>query len=212
MLRLHLVVFCLLSVVWSFEPALGDVVLEPYAGYDMGKMKFLSVAGLSGSEWESSGFAFGARVSYTIPMLFFSLDYNSEMGSARRTSPSSLNSDTSGSTLFLLMGMNLPLLRGWLGYGLMQETTFKSVPNVGDMTATGSGLKVGLSYSGLSFMAVNLEYIRKSFLAVKTSASEVNADGTGDIVRLSVSVPINLMSTSFDGSSDGSSSGSTDGE
>jgi hypothetical protein len=212
MVKLRLFVIFLMSVVCWIEPALSDVVFEPYAGYEKGKMKFMSVAGLSGSEWDASGFALGARLSFAVPMLFFALDYSTEVGSGKRTSPSSLDSDLSGSSLFLLMGMDVPKIRGWLGYGLMQETTFKSVPGMGNMVATGSGLKLGLSYTGLSFLDLNFEYIRKSFLAMKMGASEVNVDGTADIFRLSVSFPIKVLTTSFEGSSDGGEGGGEGGE
>jgi hypothetical protein len=186
-LNLRCFLFSVASVLCLSFSAHADILLEPYLGYGIGKIKMTTP---SASESDVSGTAIGARVAYTIPMFFFGLDYSMLMGKLKRTSPSSADFDMTGSGLFAVAGVQIPLIRAWAGYGLMQDFVAKNAS--GESTTSGTAIKFGAGFTGLPFVSLNLEYLRGTYSKTKASGVEVSADGTGDIYLLSVSLPLDF--------------------
>ena len=187
MFQLRQTVLSVLSVLCLSSTASAGILIEPYLGYGMGKSKFTSPSAYEG---DISGTMLGARVAYTIPIFFFGLDYGMFTGQFKVTSHSVLDYDASASALYLLAGAQIPLIRGYIGYAIMGSS--KTKDSSGETTSTGSSMKLGASFTGLPFVALNLEYIRDTYTKSKDASSEWSVSGASDIYLLSVSLPLDF--------------------
>jgi hypothetical protein len=194
-LRNSLYTFAFLLMTWAL-PAHAGLLLEPYVGYEMGSAE-VSSSGLT-AKYDTSGITVGGRVGFTMPIFFAALDYSMANGKANLTSGPGTSPDLSRSSLFAVVGASLPLIRVYGGYGFLHELTMKDAS--GDGVFKGSALKLGASFTGLPFLALNLEYIMSSLNKYKASSGTESAIGTGNPVSdakanafmLSVSVPFDL--------------------
>lgn len=180
----------LLAVAGMFfisATASAGILLDPYVGFGAGKGKFTSPAA---SEFDLGGTEIGARVAYSIPLFFFGADYVMVSGKTKVSSGAGVDSDLSANALYLMVGAHIPLLRGYLGYSVMGSSTIKSSGT--ETTYTGSSMKVGVGFTGLPFIALNLEYYRDTFNKFKNATTDGTADGTSDSYFLTVSLPLDF--------------------
>lgn len=187
---LLLVALSLLSL-----PARAGLLLEPYLGYEFGDAKVKTTMGTG--EWTTSGLAFGARVGMTFPIVFVALDYSMANDLKFKGKDGTTDEDGSRSTLAAVVGAKLPLVRAYAGYAFLNDHTLKS--NSGDVTLKGSGVKLGVGFTGFPIVSVNLEYLMSKFDKVKSNGNEVSIgsgqiyeEATANAFMLSVSAPFSF--------------------
>nr|WP_295905054.1 outer membrane beta-barrel protein [uncultured Bdellovibrio sp.] len=152
------------------------ILIEPYLGYEMGKTK--------NPDGKFDGSQVGLRLAYAAPIFFWGgLDYT--LGVSGTSKPDSLpNEDGKRSTLYGVVGMDFPiLLRAWVGYGFLDEMKFE---NSGK--AKGTSYKVGVGFTGLPFISLNLEYVNEKFTELE--GVTIPGDTKNDSYVLSVSLPL----------------------
>lgn len=161
------------AVVMGFASASqASMMIEPYLGIEMGKTK--------NPDGKLEGTVLGARLAYELPVLFwFGVDYS--MSVSQKSKPDSLpESDAKRSSLYAVAGVDLPiLLRGWIGYGLMNE-----IKGDNSKVEGGDAMKVGIGFTGLPFVSLNLELINEKFKESNGSRFENSS------YMLSVSLPL----------------------
>lgn len=174
-------------------PAHAGLMLEPYIGIEQGQT-YAVVANLADSSYKTSGSVLGARVGYSLPLLFwFGLDYSLVAGGKAKPDFGGQDGDLKRSDLYAVVGVDLPiLLRAWAGYGLMNTTTNSN--NVGETKITGgTKMKVGAGLTMLPLVSVNLELFNHK--GAKVESGGVNLpmstfEDAGGV--LSVSLPLDL--------------------
>lgn len=198
----------LLFVYLGVQAAQAGILIEPYLGYEVGAIKAtLSTAystALSlpdGTELagKTEGTVLGARIGYTLPVLFWvALEPTMMTGKYKASNTLTLDCDSSRTQLFIDAGVDFPiLLRAWVGYGMTNEWSAKDVS--GTAKYTGSATKVGVGFTGLPFVSINLEYITHNFNKVTGLAGTVSdkvsdnfSSTTSASTVLSVSLPLDL--------------------
>ncbi len=139
-------------------PASAGILVEPYLGLEKGKT--VTESGVNSATHDGSAVVLGARLGYTLPILFwFGVDYSLTTGGKGKTSNAifAQDYDYTRSDLYAVAGFDFPILvRAWFGYGLMNE--IKTTAN--SITANyngGAHTKVGVGFTGLPFVSVNVE-------------------------------------------------------
>lgn len=175
-------------------PAKAGLLLEPYLGYGFGK--FEQATAFGNSDADTTGTTLGARVGYTFPaFLWLGLDYSMLLSGEAKGDNST--SDIEGSSLYAVAGIDFPiLLRAYIGYGFLHELKVKGTP---ESTYEGSAMKLGVGFTGLPIVSLNLEYIMADYDKVKGGGSDASI-GSGNLiteaksstVMLSVSAPFDL--------------------
>lgn len=187
--------------------------VEPYLGYSFGE-SLSQKRGAQEFEWDSSYVDLGARLGYGMLGLSFGLDYNMTPGTRTfdQTAPSTgtgLNEWT-GSNMGVFVAYELPiLLRVWGSYyfnSKLELDTDKDndgTNEVGD-EYSGSGMELGVGFTGLPFVSINLQYRMNSYDEFKnvSAGTTVNYPNTvagstteelkTNSILLSVSVPLDL--------------------
>lgn len=175
-----------LALFFGFSGAAhAGVMIEPYLGYEMG------TASGSGAEGKTNFTNFGARLAWTAPVMFW-LGLDANIGMSGKFKPDSgSDSDAKRTTYYGVVGVDLPiLLRGWVGYGFSNTFKFDDSANT---KWTGKTTKVGVGFTGLPFLSLNLEYIKDTIDKVEndtSSNSSPNVDHSS--VMFSVSLPLSF--------------------
>jgi hypothetical protein len=163
-------------------PAKADLLLEPYLGFGAGTAKNTPF-GVSGSYSDTmAGTTVGGRVGYAMPLLWFAADYSLSNGSFKNSEKpsgaSSVDGDYSGSNLYAVVGVKVPLLQAYAGYGLMNELTLKK--GVDEKFSGGTNFKLGAGFTGLPFIALNLELLLNKYGKFKGAGgeSDINSGST----------------------------------
>ena len=198
-LRLAALAVVLFSLSLTSIKAQAGILLEPYLGYKFGSVN--STNGTSNSSpgtansYTTNGLVYGGRLGIRVPLVFFAADYSMASG---KMNGSGIDSDMTQSSLFAVAGLNLAIIRAWVGYGFMNNLTQKL--GAGDVTYEGSALKAGLGFSGIPFVSINLEYIQDTFTKYTSpangqqdiSAANQISDASGKSLMFSISLPFNL--------------------
>lgn len=201
-------VMMILALVALGTTASADILIEPYLGYESGAQtaKFKSGATIGGIPVggvsygaNTTNTVVGARLGYTFSALFWTaFDYS--MGSGGK-----YKMDTAGTTepeftrdsLGLTFGFDFPILvRAWVGYNFTENLKNKYVG--GDDSYKGTGTKVGVGFTGLPFVSINLEYIMRKYTEATGSAifstgvklSDLYESYDHNTLMLSVSLPL----------------------
>jgi hypothetical protein len=163
-------------------PARADILLEPYLKYDV-----TGSDNINGTNSTLTGPGFGARVGYQALLFFFALDYGITNGTV--TTNGSSNSFTQNQA-FVEVGVHVPLLRAWAGYGFLDSSTTNTNPNI---TISGSALKIGLGFTGLPLVSINLEYTMDTYTQEKYNSTTTSlSSSNGNTVALGVSIPFSF--------------------
>lgn len=152
-----------------------DILIEPYIGYEMGK----GTAGTT--DFKLSGTDLGLRVGYASPVMFWAaLDYT--MGSGTFDPDGGSSGDGKRSSLGAVVGLDFPiLLRAWLGYGFTNDLKLDSD------TLKGKYTKLGVGFTGLPFVSLNLEVISDTW---DDSSGGGDPDAKNTSYLISVSLPL----------------------
>ena len=183
--------FILILAFLIIKPAAAGLLIEPVVGYNMGHFDS-DTAGVDKEKF--SGTSYGGRLGYQNFGFQLGLDYLA----------SSLNvDDNSYSTLKTsewagFVGFEFPiLLRVYAGYifSANGDTKYDAGGGLGKQKISlegGSGTKLGVGFTILPFLDINLEYRKVSFDDYKFAGSKVNDKATYDTVMLGLSLPFVL--------------------
>ncbi len=197
-------VVMLLSFLFYSQQALSGILIEPYLGFRaIGDGERITTG--TTIDYSYQGPVYGARVGYQTLGFMFGLDYSrstfnlkSDTTMAGVTVKS--ENDYSGYQFGAFVGYNLPiLLRAWAGYYFDSKYEDKDGSNTGD-NYTGKGMALGVGFTGLPFVSLNLEIRRMTFDEFEDASLLTNRTTTlnGDNrlrsneIILSVSVPFDI--------------------
>lgn len=161
-----------------------SIMFEPYLGYETGKF--------SDPDGKGDGVNIGARLAYHTPIfLWLGLDGNVGIsGNFKPDSSSIANSDMKRNSLYGVVGVDFPiLLRAWAGYAFMDDQKLDSPHN---STLKNKTYKVGVGFTGLPFISLNVEYIKAKVDKVDGGTLTGADDIQSENVMFSVSLPLNF--------------------
>lgn len=169
--------------------------VEPYLGYKLGSGED-SVAPIT--EYDFKTTTLGARLGVTTLGFMGGIDYSLASGDWESTTGSTTTKVDSSQKMFgLFAGYEFPiLLRAWATYFMDVKQEVKSGANNGD-EYKGNGIGLGVGYTGLPFVSLNLEYRSYSYDerdnadGSKTTLSGSSAIDNTEYI-LSVSLPLDL--------------------
>jgi hypothetical protein len=196
-LHLSLVLATFMAIGFMAAPAKADLLVEPYAGYELGtlNLSYGSGAGItnSGQSFQNSqtGFDLGVRLGYEFPLIFVALDGMYTSGNVASGSGTGAFSSSSmtRTSVFIDAGVHLLFIRGYVGYGFVDNTAISTTLSP---SFTGNAIKLGVSFTGIPFIDINLEYIMHSLTNYSISndpGSYYSNSGKDNVAMLSVSVP-----------------------
>lgn len=169
------------AVTLKAAPAHAGFMAEPYLGYKMGNYD----GGTAASKGDLSGVSIGARVGYAFPVIFVAADY-SILPSGSVDWDNGGDTDVTNDQLLIDVGVSLPLIRAYAGYGLMNDFKFD-----GGAKLTGGSLwKLGVGTTILPFVAINLEYQNAEHDKAELGGLEGDTDAKSNAFMLSVSLPL----------------------
>lgn len=165
---------CFIHLNLSSLPAKADLLLEPFAGYHSGTASFKSKSGVE-SEVSDGGLAFQGRGAYSVMGFFFGLDAFFAKADAKYSKPAGTKDTESQHTAYYIVaGYEAPVvpLRAWLGYALAHEW------GLGNSTFSGgSNIKLGIGFTFLPLISLNLEYFKNDFGSLTTTGGTSTSVG-----------------------------------
>jgi len=185
----QLFVFLVFGLLVFTPQAKASLLLEPYLGYA------LNGKGINSGSTDISydTVTYGARVGYSsIIGLMFGIDYSLQSPEIDFEQPNgTIDSDKRDkSQLGVFVGYELPLLfRGWATYYVASKLEHSD----GDKE-TGNGYAVGVGFTGLPFLSLNLEYRSCEYDEIERASNgdkEAIDRGLKEIL-LSVSLPLSF--------------------
>ena len=171
------------------------ILIEPYLGYEFGDLKTQTVSSLGGVETTDkvSGVGYGLRLGYKFMLPWVALDYTAGSGTVKHDSGP--DDDGTQSSLGAVVGVDLPLIRAWAGYGFSNELKAKSSSSTA--TYKGNYMKAGVGLGFIPLVSVNVEYQINDFKKIDLGSGEVDRSTIFDTMKfdtvmVSVSIPFNL--------------------
>ena len=179
--------------------ASAGILFEPRVGYNFDSLTTHTAAG--DVKFNSTGPTLGLKLGYSFTVLSVSLMYdygmlNTSVG--EQPSGATYQGGTENrSSLYAVVGLKLPFVQIYGGYGIIDDWDFKS-PSMGgtDVTFHGPGaIKIGAGFTGLPVIAINLEYTSTIFNKyTDTSDHDLNSasnfqSASGTSYMLVVSAP-----------------------
>lgn len=158
-------------------PSFADLYLEPYLGYETGDYKSAAAT------YEMKGTDLGLKLGYSTLGLALGVDYM--MGDL--TVDSNPSVDVDAKDLGVFAQYTLPILLKVSG-----TYFFKSEGKTSASKMTGKGTKIGVGFTGLPFIAINLDMIRINYDEVEAGGITASTDTDRQTWMLSVSLPLNL--------------------
>ncbi|MFG1500362.1 outer membrane beta-barrel protein [Halobacteriovorax sp. XZX-3] len=164
------ILVAMMIMIAGFQAQAG-IYVEPYLAYNI-------LGDTDGDD--TTGTNIGGRLGYSLPMLVsFGLDYN--MGSyTSEDNTGDTDFDTTNFGLFVAVDLPI-LLRGYASYYLSSEI------DAGAVTFDGSGVAVGVGFTMLPFVSLNLEYRALSY-----DGAGGFADFDTKEILVGVSLPLDL--------------------
>lgn len=185
--------------------ARASILLEPYVGYELGQFA-MTAADVNDYKYNMGGVAVGGRLGYSATLVSFglwgALDYSmanySTSVASQPAGGTATGDPATRSSLFIDVGVKLPLLQAHVGYAPMNSMVMKATG--GDLKYEGSAMKLGVGFSGLPFIAINLDYIASTFNKYTSAAGTTTDISSGQTISkatattymLNVSLPFNL--------------------
>ncbi|GIL17869.1 MAG: hypothetical protein BroJett040_16200 [Oligoflexia bacterium] len=156
--------------------------IDPFLGYETGKFKSAT------SESDLSGTGFGARIGYSILGFSMGGEYYGASLKAKGTNGAA-DTDLTDTDMGVFVGYQFPVLvRAYLTYYASSSAKITGA----EFTGSG-GTKIGIGYSGLPFVTINLESIARKYNKVKPDGfPSVDSTNESNTTVLSISVPFNI--------------------
>lgn len=182
MKKLSLVMTLIFTGILLCETTYAGLYIEPNLNYMISGKNKDNTPG--GRDSDLSGLQYGARAGMSFTMFSFGVDYTLGKISAD-DDVTKVDLDTSELGAFARVG--LPLLQVYAAYLFNAKADF----TVGgtDGSYKGSGYKLGVGYTGLPFIAINLEY--KVIKYDDGSFSPIDSDLSG--ILIGVSAPFTFL-------------------
>lgn len=171
------VVFLFLTLAQSVNASL---LLEPYVGYMSGTIKQNSSSNVTGTD-------FGARIGYST---MIGLAFGAEYEGASLTDDASIKSTYTIGDLGAFISFKFPVL--FRVYGtFVPSSTVKGSSNISFNLNKGTSTKLGLGFTGLPFININLEYYTSSYTEFEALGikSTLSPSSTSSTIGLGVSAP-----------------------
>lgn len=166
-------------LVGAAQTASAGVHLEPYVGYAKGSWE----QGAAGADY--TGVVYGGRLGYTMLGLAGGVEY---MG-GNLSDDAVISSDITPADLGLWVGYTFPILiRAYATYFFEAKSSFKNV--TGTSKVEGTGMKLGVGFTFLPFLSVNLEYLTNEFDENQNGALTTKINSKATMVTLSVPLDI----------------------
>lgn len=176
----------LLALIGFVAPVKAALLVEPVVGFNLGsKLEFDGGESYSGG----SGAAFGGRLGYQQLGFQLGVDY---LRSGLNMDDNDFDKDVTMSEWAGFIGFEFPiLLRVYAGY-IFAATGETEYNNVDLELKKGSGTKVGLGFTGLPFVDINLEFRQGTFDEYKLGNATVDDKTDYQSYLISLSLPFNL--------------------
>lgn len=164
--------FILILAFFIIRPIQAGVLIEPVVGYNLAKFQ-VNTAGFS--EESATGPAIGGRIGYQNLGLQLGLDY---LRSTLNVDDNNYKEDLTLNEFGGFVGFEFPiLLRVYAGY--IFSATGEGVVDFGSgrqdlELKSGSGMKLGLGFTGLPFIDINFEYRSGTFDEYQIGSSKTN--------------------------------------
>jgi hypothetical protein len=167
-----------------------SIYIEPYVGYEFGHLDVdedvtAPVAISINSNLTSSGADFGAKLGYSFLLVAVGVDY---MGGSTSSKYQGTSTTYTNSDIGAFVNVALPLIKVSATY------FFSDQGKTSNGTLKGSGFKIGAGFTGLPFIAINVDYLNIDYTKVTGSTDTFSSfDAKRNGVMLSVSLPLNLL-------------------
>lgn len=179
------------------------LLIEPHIGYNVsgsGDTAFTEAGIPVNMEIDYSGLQYGLRAGWQYLGFMVGLDYtasNPEIESTFTIAglPETAKNDFKKRDIGIFAGYNLPiLLRAWAGYYFDVEAKADSKSGNFDSgdKISGSGMELGVGFTGLPFVSLNLIYRNNSFDEIKDVDGTTKVDLNASEIVLGASIPFTL--------------------
>ena len=190
LIQLALLVALTLGFTSQSQAAL---LIEPVVGFNIGTkydFKFDSIPANNDTITGGSGASYGGRLGYQQLGLQLGLDY---LKSSIDMNDSSLKENISTSEWGGFIGYEFPiLLRAYAGYIFSGTGTTKATGNQKVEFNKGTGTKIGVGFTGLPFVDINLEYRRMNYSEMTIGSVDLDTDTTYSTIMLGLSLPFTI--------------------
>lgn len=189
----------LAAFVFFHAQAGAGIMIEPWLGYESGKVKCTTVGG-SDCGGDTTGVHYGARLGYkTIVGLWLAGEYNGSSGLKTTQPNGNPDLDTEHKSIGATVGFDLLFgLRLFAGYNFVEELETSSPGSSSAKYKGGNSVKIGAGYKlPLIPLAFNLEMITSTYKKLETNGIEVDVDSVYSTLKhtgyiLSVSAPFDF--------------------
>jgi hypothetical protein len=196
--KILLTILALISLGIFSTQANAGFLIEPYLGYTIsGEGEQLS----SNTDLDWNGVEFGGRLGLTYLGLMAGVHYGMssfEWEETNTVTNTVTKDDNKMTNIGAFVGFEFPLLiRVWGTYIFNSEVEDDLGADIGD-TLDGTGYGLGVGYTGLPFVSLNLEYRSLTYdestdvSTAITSQLTGNSEVTASTILLSISLPFSL--------------------
>lgn len=163
------------------------LLVEPVLGYTLDQsLDFSGLKDYSGG----NGVSYGGRLGYQTGPFQIGADY---LQSSIDMSSNDFDENADITEWAAFVGFEFPILfRGYAGYIFSAEGETQ-INNIDVDLEDGNGLKLGLGFTPIPFIDVNLEYRNGSFDKYKLGPASVSREVDYEAYMISVSMPFNLF-------------------
>ncbi len=188
--------------------AKAGILLEPYVGFQFGSLDQNNVSGTQSGQFNNNTMFYGSRLGYQSFGVMFGADFQLGTGSLEVDEPNSLasalgsskESDIKVQKIGAFIGYNLPVMfRFWISHFFSAKAELTNNGGYfGDNADEykGSETNIGLGWTGLPFLSVNLEYRMTSydefFNSSTSNTSSLTNKIEGNSFAVSVSFPFDI--------------------
>jgi hypothetical protein len=167
------------ATLLAFAPsAHASLYLEPFLGYLTGKTT-------TGNKYDVSGTDLGGRVGFST--LGFAI--GGELSRSDLSVDTSPSADLTPTNLGVFASFEFPILiRAYATYIFSSKGDYAA----GEVDE-GSCFRLGVGFTGLPFIAINLEYVDLSYDKFKAGGVSVDSDLGLKMYGINVSLPLNLL-------------------
>jgi len=181
------------------------LLIEPHIGYNVSGSGDTALTADDGTpatmEVDYSGLQYGLRAGVQYLGFMAGLDYTASNPEIETTftfpglGSATVKNDFNKREIGVFAGYNLPiLLRAWAGYYFdvtaeadSSNSTFKSGDEI-----SGTGMELGIGFTGLPFVSLNLVYRNSSFDEIKDADGTTKIDLNASEIVLGASIPFTL--------------------
>jgi hypothetical protein len=180
--------FLLVILVTFISRANAGLLIEPVVGYNLGASIDTDIDGV-GEVDGGTGVSYGGRLGYTNLGLQLGVDY---LKSTLSMDDDFVDEDVNFTEMAAFVGFKFPvLLRVYAGY-IFSSNADTEVAGSKIEYSEGSGTKVGIGFTGLPFVNINVEYRSGKFDTLESGGVEVDSSATYKSLMLSASVPFDI--------------------